>query len=81
MKENTKMTTRIWKGSLLIKKRVKYINQKFDGVNIIKVKRGSEASDNLELIVEEGDYITFIGDSNSCLDLFKETGVQHKKQE
>ncbi len=74
-KHNTTITTRIWKGSLLIGKKVKYINQKFNVV-ISKVSRGSQASDNKDLIIEEADYITFSGDSNSCLDLLKETAVK-----
>ena len=72
IKMNTKITTRIWKDSILIGKRVKYINQKFD-VSIVKVARGSQASDNQNLIIEEADYVTFTGDSKNCLELFRWT--------
>lgn len=68
----TTIETRIWKGSILIGKRVKYINLKFD-VIINKVSRGSNASDNINLIIEEADYINFTGDTKSCLNLLKET--------
>lgn len=71
-KNNTKITTRVWKGSILIGKKVRYINEKFD-VEINKVTRGSNASDNINLIIEEADYITFSGDTNSCLKLLRET--------
>ena len=69
---NTKITTRIWEGSILIDKKVKYINLEFD-VIIKKVLRGFRAVDNIDLIVEEADYITFIGDSKNCLKLLEKT--------
>lgn len=69
------METRVWKGSTLIGKEVRYINLHFD-VIINKVSRGSNASDNLNLIIEEADYINFTGNSESCLKLFKETAEQ-----
>lgn len=75
-KYNTTITTRVWKGSILIGKRVIYINERFN-VIVEKVSRGSQASDNTDLIIEEADYITFSGNSKDCLELFKETS---KKQ-
>ncbi len=66
------MEVRIWKGSLLVKKRVEYIEEEFD-VTVTKVGRGINASDNKNLILEEGDYITFNGSNDACLKVVKAT--------
>ncbi len=66
------MEVRIWEGSVLVKKRVKYIEEHF-GITVTKIGRGKEASDNKNIILEEGDYITYNGTNDNCLNLLKAT--------
>ena len=71
------MEVRIWKGSLLVDKRVEYVEEEF-GVIVTKVGRGVQASDNKEVILEEADYITFNGGNDNCLKLVKATIPQQQ---
>lgn len=66
------MEVRIWKGSLLVKKRVKYVEEAYE-VTVTKVGRGINASDSKEIILEEADYITFNGSNDACLRVVKAT--------
>ena len=74
-----KITVRIWKGSPLIKKKVKYIEEKFQ-VKIDKISRGKQASDSREMILEEADYITFNGNNDDCLELAKATSSKTEQR-
>ena len=70
---NPKMEIRIWEKSKLIGKSIKDISKEYD-VEIIKVARGENATNPDEnLIINEADYITYQGDSSSCLKLLKES--------
>ncbi len=67
------MELRIWEKSSLIGKKISNINSTFN-VSIIKVARGKEASNPKDdLIIEAADYISFIGNSEDCLNLLKES--------
>ena len=70
---NTTMEIRIWEGSGLVGKTVEQIDKEF-GIEIIKVARGEEASNpGKNLKIEPADYISYVGNSDACLKLFKKS--------
>lgn len=69
----SKMEIRIWEGSPLIGKDINSINDEFN-IKIIKVSRGQEATNPKgDLIIEEADYIRYIGDSSDCINVINKS--------
>jgi len=65
------METRVWGGSPLIGKRKDEIEKQFH-VEVIKVSRGLDATNPPdELILQEADYITYIGKSADCIKVLR----------
>ena len=71
-KLNHKMEIRIWASSPLIGKTCKEVNE-LCGVQILKIARGSNATSYPlnDIKIEEADYITYKGTSDSCIKTMK----------
>lgn len=73
MKE-AKMEIRIYEGSPVAGKTVEQVKKEFD-INILKATRGKESRNpSTSLILDEADYIYFVGEPEKCLEFIRFAG-------
>lgn len=73
MKDAT-MEIRIWEGSPIAGMKVSDVSDRF-GITILKATRGHEARNpDRNVILNEADYIYFVGSREQCLEFVKYAG-------
>ncbi len=73
----SKIEFRIWENSSLIGKRVSFLCNKFN-VTISKISRGTQASDNQNIILDEADYICVEGTPQALALIVESSGPKGK---